>query len=182
MCLKLSLTIKPLWFNTQFKAPVTISCRPHLMQTIARESLDLISIFNDYIERGPKWEVNNSRVHFYHFPFQPELVWYSNLFMNLVPHCFSDHKPSMKAGQKFYFITSGQFSGFSICVWCGAVLKNNLDFHSCLTYHDIYNWHLQTLSSLHHCPLPNCNWINSTLKGYLDHTINKHSILIIFFV
>ena len=86
----------------------------------------------------------------------------------------------MSCGQKFYAIPGGEFTGFVVCLWCGAVLKQNLPFHNCLLYGDICEWHVRTVASLRHCLFPNCVKQSYSILDSLSHNYRTHNTLIFY--
>ena len=86
----------------------------------------------------------------------------------------------MSSTQDFYHISGGKFAGHVICLWCGALLKNNLAYHSCLLYPDIDEWYIQTCCSLRFCPFATCSRVNYSIGEHVCHILNDHMTLILY--
>ena len=86
----------------------------------------------------------------------------------------------MREGQTFHFISGGEYSNYAVCLWCGAILKCNLDYRNCLTYANIYHWHMRTLPAVKECPVHTCQAITTDIDSYLTHILNEHGLLIIY--
>ena len=86
----------------------------------------------------------------------------------------------MDRWQKFYIIPGGDFTGYVVCLWCCTVLKNNLAYHNCLLYTDIYEWNIRATSSLRHCPFTNCPCKNDCILDSLNHNYHIHNTVIIY--
>ena len=86
----------------------------------------------------------------------------------------------MNPDQKFYIIPGGDFAGFVVCLWCGAILKNNLPFHNCLLYGDIYEWHIRSTGSLKYCLFSDCLQKNYSILDSLIHNYHTHNTVIIY--
>ena len=80
----------------------------------------------------------------------------------------------------FYLLTSGEYKGYVICLWCSAILKCNLRYHNYLLYPNITEWHMSVLNSTRNCPMTTCHFSTYQLKDYVRHLINVHNTIIIF--
>ena len=86
----------------------------------------------------------------------------------------------MNPVQHIFLITSGNYKGYVICLWCSALLKANLRFHNCLLYPNIAEWHMNVLSGIKLCPFSRCGIQNWNLKDYIRHVINSHKTVLFF--
>ena len=86
----------------------------------------------------------------------------------------------MNPVQHIFLITSGNYKGYVICLWCSTLLKANLWFHNCLLYPNIAEWHMNVLSGIKLCSFSRCGIQNWNLKDYVRHVINSHKTVLFF--
>ena len=86
----------------------------------------------------------------------------------------------MSSLNNFYNILCGEYTGYSICLWCGAILKVNLRYHNCLVYPNIPDWHTYTVAVLCPCAYENCHVRNNSVQEYITHMVKTHSTLVFY--
>ena len=82
--------------------------------------------------------------------------------------------------QKMFHILYGHFTGYAICLSCGALLKNYLPFHNCLLYCNIEELNIKTCQSIAFCIFPSCNKTNNSILSYLNHMFDDHKTLLLY--
>ena len=102
--------------------------------------------------------------------------WKHHMYMSYI----SFQLMSLTSSQQFYLISSGDYARFVVYLWCGAVLKCNLDYHNCLLYCNIVEWHMTTLLLLRKCPFTNCRHSPTSVLEYIHHIIHYHRTVIIY--